>query len=168
MSSNAWMRRAVAAALSLMCPLSLAACSSKKGSNGIGIRLSCPSPASIASAAGTTFGAPRVARTSVSLGCEYLQGAAGLALSINKSSLNVGQFQSGEEATASASHVNLSPVAGYGSAAYLVTTPGANKATELFILTPSDLVTLGGTLTVVETEAVARFVLTHDLGPTGT
>ena len=174
MSSNvSMMRAAVATVLALICPLSFAACSSSKGSNETSnksvIPSSCPSPASIASAAGTAFGAPRVTRNGVGLGCLYQRGGTELAFGIAMSGESVGQFRSSEKAAASASHLtNALPVGGYGSAAYLVATPGDNSVTYFYVLTPGDLVSVDGTLTVAQTEAVARYVLTHVLGESGT
>src|ERR1700677_2331475 len=69
MSSNFRLPRVAAIAFALMCAVCLAACSKPAVTS-----LGCPSSANIASAAGTSFGAPKVVRTGVSLSCSYPRG----------------------------------------------------------------------------------------------
>lgn len=153
--SNAEVSRVVTIALVLMFPVCLAACGSKPAVTSSG----CPSPASIASAAGTTFGAPKVVRTGVSLSCSYQRGGTALSLTVHKRDVSITQFQSAQVEAASAHHQTLAPLFGYGSAAYIATRRVGKGATELTILTDSDSFTLLGTLTVARTEAVARYLL---------
>jgi hypothetical protein len=152
---NAGAPRIVAIALALMVPVCLAACGSKPAVTSLG----CPSPANIGLAAGTTFGAPKVVRTGVSLSCSYRRGGTSLGLTIHKRDVSITQFRSAQQEAASAHHQTAAPLDGYGSAAYMTTSPGGHGATELTILTHSDSFTLLGTLTVVRTKAVARYLL---------
>jgi hypothetical protein len=157
MSSNFRLPRGAAIVFALMCAVCLAACGSKPTVTSLG----CPFPANIASAAGTTFGAPKVVRTAVSLSCSYLRGGTALGLAIHKRDVSIIQFQSAQQEAASAHHQTAAPLHGYGSAAYITTSVGGHGATELTILTHSDSFTLlgTGTLTVARTKAVARYLL---------
>jgi hypothetical protein len=160
MSSNFRLPRVAAIAFALMCAVCLAACSKPAVTS-----LGCPSSANIASAAGTSFGAPKVVRTGVSLSCSYPRGgktlalALALALAINKSDVSISQFQSAQKEAASADHQIVSRLDGYGTAAYIRTSPGGIGATELTFLTHSDSFSLVGTLTAARTKAVARYLL---------
>ena len=162
MPSSVRVNRGFAATFSLISAVSLIACGSSKKS---AVPPSCPPSASIASIMGTTVGAPRVTRTTVSLSCLYQPDGGGFSVSVNQSNLTVSQFQAAQAAGASAFHQSPTPVAGYGRAAYI---QSANGATFFGILTGSDLVTITGKLSTTEAESLAHYVLAHLPGATGT
>ena len=162
MSSSVRVNRALVATFTLISAVSLIACGGSKKS---AVPSSCPPLASVASIMGTTVAAPKITRTTVSLSCLYPQDGGGFSVSINQSNLTVSQFQAAQAAGASAYHQSPTPVAGYGRAAYIQSSSGA---TLLGILTASDLVTITGKLTATEAESLARYVLAHLPGATGT
>jgi hypothetical protein len=157
MSANVRILRIAAVALALGCAVCLAACGSKPAVTSLG----CPSPAVLAPATGSTFGAPKVSRTSVSLSCSYEKGETAIGLTIHKRDVSINQFQAAQQEAASARHQTAAPLDGYGSAAYIVTSPSGNGATELTMLTQSDTFTLVGTLSAARTKAIARCLLSN-------
>lgn len=156
MPSKAAMTR-VTVALALLCPSWLSACSS--GSKKATVPTACPSPQTLASVGGVTFGAPTVRRTSVSLACLYQQGGSSLTVGINRSNVDTSQFRAAEDAAAAASHLNPSSVANLGNAAYLLTSAAVQGVTELVVLADSHVITLAGSVTANQAEAMARYLV---------
>lgn len=101
-------------------------------------------------------------RTAVSLVCLYQQGGQPLSIAINTSNVTANQFRAAEEAAASASHLQPSPITNLGSAGYLLTGPNGTGPTELAVLADSHLITLTGSLTAGQAEAIGRYVVNHD------
>lgn len=159
-SSKAAMIGAAVAA-TLLCPIWSTACGAN--SKKVTVPADCPAPRTLASLTGSTFGNPFERRTSVSLVCLYQRGGEPLSIAINASNVTSKQFRAAEQAAASASHLQSSTVANLGSAAY-VTGPNGSGETEIAVLADSHVITLAGSLTVSEAEAIAHYVVSHDGG----
>ncbi len=159
------MRLRLSALLSLIClaiPVSCSSSGTSATSPGSKIMSTCPSASDLSAAAGTTI--PPL-KENVSTGggllCSYTAPAAstGLVLSIKVGNISASAFQAAQAAAASATHETGSPLAGYGTSAYLTNSRGGAQVT---VLDGSHLITVFGIgLPAAQAEAVAHFILTH-------
>lgn len=125
----------------------------------------CPSEPQISAASGVAFSSSKTASTGGNLVCSYSEPTtnASLVFSIAGSAISPTAFRAALVTAASATHERVSPVPGYGTVAYLVEFPpgqaGATQATNFNILDGTKVIRLFGTLSLPQTEAVARYIL---------